>query len=94
MVRSPNETISLEEFLAMPETKPASEYINGEIIQKPTPRGKHSAIQDQLVGTINSVVEDQQIAIAFPELGCTFADRLIVPDIAPLPFQPLLIKFD
>ncbi len=28
-------THSLEEFLKLPETKPASEYINGEIVQKP-----------------------------------------------------------
>lgn len=27
--------LTLEEFLKLPETKPASEYINGEIIQKP-----------------------------------------------------------
>ncbi|MBC7971575.1 MAG: Uma2 family endonuclease, partial [Verrucomicrobia bacterium] len=28
---------TLEEFLKLPETKPASEYINGSIIQKPMP---------------------------------------------------------
>ncbi len=82
MVQSPNKTISLEEFLAMPETKPASEYINGEIIQKPMPKGKHSTIQGELVTTINPIVRPQQIAWAFPELRCTFAGRSIVPDIA------------
>ncbi len=29
------EILSLEEFLALPETKPASEYIDGQIYQKP-----------------------------------------------------------
>lgn len=35
MVQILNKTLSLEEFLNLPETKPANEYINGQIIQKP-----------------------------------------------------------
>ena len=30
--------LSIEEFLALPETKPASEYIEGQIYQKPMPQ--------------------------------------------------------
>jgi Uma2 family endonuclease len=30
--------LSLEDFLQLPETKPASEYINGKIYQKPMPK--------------------------------------------------------
>ena len=37
--------MTLEEFLKLPETKPASEYIEGEIIQKPMPKTKHSCLQ-------------------------------------------------
>ena len=37
--------ISLTDFLKLPETKPASEYIDGNIYQKIMPKGKHSAIQ-------------------------------------------------
>ncbi len=37
--------LTLDEFLKLPETKPASEYINGEIIPKPMPKGKHSRLQ-------------------------------------------------
>jgi Uma2 family endonuclease len=33
---------SLEEFLQLPETQPACEYIDGQIYQKPMPQGKHS----------------------------------------------------
>lgn len=36
---------SLAEFLKLPETKPAKEYIDGCIYQKPMPQGKHSRIQ-------------------------------------------------
>jgi Uma2 family endonuclease len=37
-------TLSLEEFLQLPETKPASEFIDGRIYQKPVPPGKHRVI--------------------------------------------------
>jgi Uma2 family endonuclease len=37
MVQAPLKTLKLEEFLQLPETKPASEYIDGQIIQKPLP---------------------------------------------------------
>lgn len=82
MVQVPEKTITLEEFLKLPETKPASEYIDGQIIQKPMPQGKHSIIQGELVTTINSVVKKPRLACAFPELRCTFGGRSIVPDVA------------
>ncbi len=80
MVQVPEKTITLEEFLKLPETKPASKYVNGQVIQKPTPQEKHSKLQGKLVTAINQVVEDRKIALAFPELRCTFAGRSIVPD--------------
>lgn len=82
MVQVPSKTLTLAEFLELPETKPASEYIDGLIIQKPMPQGKHSAIQGEFVPTINSVVKPKRIARAFPELRCTFGGRSTVPDIA------------
>jgi Uma2 family endonuclease len=81
MVQVPTKTLTLEEFLKLPETKPASEYIDGEIIQKPMPQGKHSKLQGKLVTTINDIVEEQKIALALPELRCTFGGRSIVPDV-------------
>lgn len=82
MVQIPEKTISLEEFLKLPETKPASEYVDGQVIQKPMPQGKHSIIQGELVTAINSAVKQPRIACAFPELRCTFGGRSIVLDIA------------
>jgi Uma2 family endonuclease len=82
MVQTPTKQVTLREFLVLPETKPASEYIDGRIIQKPMPKGKHSAIQGELVPAINRVVKPGRIARAFPELRCTFGDRSTVPDIA------------
>ena len=71
---------TLEEFLKLPESKPASEYIEGEIIQKPLPKIKHSRLQSKACNEINQVTENPKIAYAFPELRCTFGGRSIVPE--------------
>lgn len=81
MVQAPKKSLTLEEFLRLPETKPASEYIHGQTIQKPMLQGKHSTIQGELVSVINAVTKTQRIAKAFPELRCTFGGRSIVPDV-------------
>jgi Uma2 family endonuclease len=81
MVTTQSKSITLEEFLALPETKPGSEYIDGKIIQKPMPKGKHSAIQTELSTAINVVLKPQKIARAFSELRCTFGGRSTVPDV-------------
>jgi Uma2 family endonuclease len=82
MVQTPIRSMTLAEFLAIPETNPASEYIDGQIIQKPIPQGKHSIIQRQLLFAIDPVLSDVGIAQAFPELRCNFSGRSIVPDVA------------
>ena len=82
-----NPTPTLEEFLKLPETKPAREYINGKIYQKPMPQGKHSRLQSKLVSAINEAGESQKLALALTELRCTFAGRSIVPDIAVFEWQ-------
>jgi Uma2 family endonuclease len=82
MVTTPSKLITLKDFLALPETKPAGEYIDGKVIQKPMPKGKHSTIQGELTTALNSVLKPQKIARAFPELRCTFGGRSTVPDVA------------
>jgi Uma2 family endonuclease len=78
---------SLETFLELPETKPASEFINNKISQKPMPQGKHSRLQSKFSAYINQVVEELKIAYAFTELRCTFGGASIVPDIAVLRWE-------
>ncbi|MEM7062018.1 MAG: Uma2 family endonuclease [Cyanobacteria bacterium P01_B01_bin.77] len=86
MVQAPTQSVTLKEFLELPETKPASEYINGSILQKPMPQGKHSILQRELSFALTVAFKDErkekQISQAFPELRCTFGGRSIVPDIA------------
>ncbi|PAX51254.1 Uma2 family endonuclease [Brunnivagina elsteri] len=82
MLRSQSKTLTLAEFLQQPETKPACEYIDGEIIQKPMPQGKHSTIQTEESAAINVILKPQRIARAFTELRCTFSGRSVVQDIS------------
>jgi Uma2 family endonuclease len=92
MVQTPVRKIALEEFLALPDTKPASEYIDGEIIQKPMSQGQHSVIQSGLLFEFTLIWRGKQIAQAFPELRCTFGGRAIVPDVAI--FEDARIPYD
>jgi len=73
---------SLEFFLNLPDTKPASEFLKGQISQKPMPQGEHSRLQFKLCATINEVTEPHKLACAFPELRCTFGEASIVPDVS------------
>lgn len=82
MVQAPPKPMSLTDFLQLPETKPACEYINGQIIPKPMPQGKHSSIQTELAAALNFTLRKPQLARAFSELRCTFGDRSLIPDIA------------
>lgn len=84
--------LTLPEFLALPESKPALEYIDGRVIQKHLPKTRHARLQGKFIEKINRVTETEKIAYAFPELRCTFAGRSIVPDIAVLLWQN--IPFD
>ena len=56
MVQTPAKLLILEEFLNLPETQPASEYVDGHISQKPMPQGEHSALQTELPAAINLVL--------------------------------------
>jgi Uma2 family endonuclease len=82
MVQTPSKLLTLEEFLTLPETEPASEYIDGKITQKPMPKGKHSSIQTEMSTTVNIKLRPQRIARAFSELRCTFGGRSTVPDVS------------
>lgn len=79
MVQTPIKPLTLETFLAMPDTKPASEFINGKILQKPMPQGEHSVLQGELVTIINAQLKPA--GRSFPELRCSFGGRAVVPDV-------------
>lgn len=81
MVQIPAKTLTLEEFLKLPETKPASEYIKGEVIQKVMPQGKHSILQRELTFAFMVQFRVERKAQAFPELRCTYSSRSHPTDV-------------
>jgi Uma2 family endonuclease len=81
MVRSSIKVMTLAEFLLLPETKPANEFIDGQITQKLMPQGKHSLIQSELTANINAAFKPQRLVRAFSELRCSFGNRSTVPDV-------------
>ena len=81
MVQIPTKPLTLDEFLKLPESKPASEFIEGQIIQKPMPQGKHSTVQLDLGAGVNLALKPQRVARAYTELRCTFGGRSVVPDV-------------
>jgi Uma2 family endonuclease len=93
LAAAPLNQLTLQEFLALPETKPASEFMDGSIHQKPMPQGQHARLQLKLCNLVNDVAEVAQTGMALPELRCSFGDRSIVPDVAVfrwqrIPFEP------
>ncbi len=82
MVKTPVQALTLDGFLQLPETQPASEFINHQLTQKTMPQGEHSTLQSELANVINAVGKPQQLAYAFPELRCVFGGAALVPDIS------------
>jgi Uma2 family endonuclease len=75
--------MSLEEFLELPEEKPALELEpDGTVIQKMSPKGRHSALQDGLCRLINAIAMPARLGRAFPELRTVFGGAAYVPDVA------------
>lgn len=85
-------SLTLTDFLKLPETQPASEFTNGFISQKPMPQGKHTLLQLKFCQVINLVAEPEKIALAFPELCCTFGDRSLVPDATVFTWSRIVLE--
>ncbi len=75
--------MTLEQFLKLPEQKPALEYApDGTVTQKMSPRGKHSAMQKALIELIERYGRRRRLAVALPELRTVFGGAAYVPDVA------------
>lgn len=77
-VKTPS--LTLEAFLKLPETKPASEYLDGEMIQKPVPKTRHSRLHGCQLGWLVDP-RDRSVIIFQPQQQpefCHQQDRLIV----------------
>src|SRR5215213_6883430 len=78
-------TLSLDEFLDQPETKPASEYVLGEVIQKPMPDEDHGSIQGFLFMVIYQFLAGTALGKVGVEWRCVFGpegeEDAFVPDV-------------
>jgi Uma2 family endonuclease len=74
--------LTLEDFLALPEEKPALEYFDGVVTQKVAPKGRHSWLQYELSNYFNASARHRKLVIALPELRTTYAGSSPVPDVA------------
>ncbi|NJN01373.1 MAG: hypothetical protein HC873_15790 [Leptolyngbyaceae cyanobacterium SL_1_1] len=55
MTTAPAQALTLTDFLSLPKVaqSPAWEYIDGQVSQKPMPKGRHSKLQFNLCQSIN-----------------------------------------
>ena len=75
--------LTLEQFLRLPEAKPALEYIDGKVVQKVSRDDTHSVLQSDLAAKIKEFASGQRgIGQPYIELRCTFGKNSIVPDIS------------
>jgi Uma2 family endonuclease len=73
--------MTLEEFLALPEEKPAWELVGGRVKQKVAANAHHGRLQLILGQLFNAVGEPNRVALAFTETRTTFAGNALVPDV-------------
>lgn len=80
--------LTLEEFLKLPEQKPALEFFGGMVTQKVSPKGPHGWLQSTLTVLLNTNTSDgpRHRAWAFTETRASFrqpsGDVSLVPDVA------------
>ena len=73
--------MTLDEFLKLPEFKPALELVAGRVSQKVSPRPVHSKLQGSLGRLIDNFALPGKLAAAFIEARVTFAGDALVPDL-------------
>ena len=82
-------TLTLDEFLALPETEPASEYVCGEVYRKPMPNELHSILQGFIFRLIEHYLETHAIGRVRLEWRCIFPGRrrTLVPDVTYVSYE-------
>jgi len=74
--------LTLEEFLRLPEEKPALEYFDGRVTQKVSPKGRHSTLQYTAAEFVNLRSRPARLAFAFTELRTSWSGTSLVPDVS------------
>jgi Uma2 family endonuclease len=82
MLKASIDPCTLEQFLMLPEFKPALEFIGGRIIQKMSPKFPHSVIQGELLMALNTFARPRKLGRAYPELRAVFGGAARTPDVS------------
>ncbi len=87
--------LSLDEFLALPESEPASEWVDGEVLQKPMPNQDHSDLQNAIAFALTRFVQARRLGKVRPECRCVFGPpedmRVYVPDVVFVRREKLMV---
>ena len=75
-------TLTLEEFLALPEEEPALEFWDGVVRQKVSPRNQHGRMQAKLAEFLNGIAEPVGFGSAFTETRFKADRGSPVPDVS------------
>ena len=73
--------LTLEEFLQLPEEKPALEYLDGEVTRKMSPKGPHGRLQFVLARWFEDLTRPRGLVVAFTETRVTLDGASFVPDL-------------
>jgi len=75
--------MTLEEFLALPETKPHLEFIDGEVYEKPTPNRAHAELCAELIALLRNYLVESNEGRVYTELRHMERDLnwVYLPDI-------------
>jgi Uma2 family endonuclease len=74
--------MTLEEFLELPEEKPALELIDGVVKQKVAPDFLHGMVQSIFLAFINEFAMPRELALAVSEVRATLPGSSPVPDVS------------
>lgn len=73
--------MTVEEFLKLPEIKPALELYQEVVTQKVSPKLPHGGLQSELAFRICRFARPRKLARAFTEVHVAYADAVVVPDL-------------
>jgi Uma2 family endonuclease len=88
-----DQRLTLEQFLAQPETEPASEYVCGEVFQKPMPTNAHGVLQLYIGMLLYQFLARTKLGRVRTEWRCIFGppgrERPYIPDVVYASFDSL-----
>lgn len=85
MATTDKREMTLDEFLALPETEPASEFYGGRVVQKAMPTMEHGHVQTRFSVLLDRYLDEAGGGFVGSEVRCIFGppghERPVVPDV-------------